>query len=279
MSLCTQLLWVGRLLYWKILITAMPPKRVASEAAKATQGRACFEGRCGSAFLASCGRASPVAPLCLRDHGGKPPQNSCLINGVESVDEVQLEKTFVGIGAVRMGRFSTQEWGQLQPYAVDALQSSHKCSLVQQRSHARSCGQLSPYPPLQNQGRYRQGTARKPADWIGLAAQRDVCAGNDDCCVLFKTGRIQRGSAGPRGTFCSQQQTTSVAGYQERVILILAVCWVRASPLLARALGLPRAGKTIALCKFTELMQWQHSLASTQEDVRLAALNRLGWSA
>ena len=38
----------------------MPPKRVASEAAKATQGRACFEGRCGSAFLASCGRASPV---------------------------------------------------------------------------------------------------------------------------------------------------------------------------------------------------------------------------
>ena len=41
----------------------MPPKRVASEAAKATQGRACFEGRCGSAFLASCGRASPVAFL------------------------------------------------------------------------------------------------------------------------------------------------------------------------------------------------------------------------
>ena len=40
----------------------MPPKRVASEAAKATQGRACFEGRCGSAFLASCGRASPVVP-------------------------------------------------------------------------------------------------------------------------------------------------------------------------------------------------------------------------
>ena len=38
----------------------MPPKRVASEAAKATQGRACFEGRCGSAFLASCGRASPA---------------------------------------------------------------------------------------------------------------------------------------------------------------------------------------------------------------------------
>ena len=29
----------------------MPPKRVASEAAKATQGRACFEGRCGSAFF------------------------------------------------------------------------------------------------------------------------------------------------------------------------------------------------------------------------------------
>ena len=41
----------------------MPPKRVASEAAKATQGRACFEGRCGSAFLASCGRASPVSLL------------------------------------------------------------------------------------------------------------------------------------------------------------------------------------------------------------------------
>jgi hypothetical protein len=47
-------------LYGKILLTALPPKRGASEAAKATQGRACFEGRCGSAFLASCGRASPV---------------------------------------------------------------------------------------------------------------------------------------------------------------------------------------------------------------------------
>ena len=56
----------------------MPPKRVASEAAKATQGRACFEGRCGSAFLASCGRASPVLeqmqagkPALIKKDGGE----------------------------------------------------------------------------------------------------------------------------------------------------------------------------------------------------------------
>ena len=47
-----------------------------------------------------------VAPLCPRGHGGKAqphlPQNSCPINGVESVDEVQLEENLVGIVAVRM---------------------------------------------------------------------------------------------------------------------------------------------------------------------------------
>ena len=67
-----------------------------------------------------------------------------------------------------------------------------------------------------------------------------VPEGSNDCCVLFKERRIHQGSAGPGElTFCSQCQTTSVAGCQERVILILAVCWVRASPLPARALGLP----------------------------------------